>query len=315
MLAIQPLAQPPSGLAFPNPSEVSGHAPIPSPDTCSLQPVVVESTEQHGDPLITTVDHGSLAESDPDARRFGDHLRKYAIDTLDDISSKYGLGEMIVSLKSTISTLVNEAESTVKDIRSHLPDGVHIGHIIDELQGRLENMAIPEKLQKEFPLPSEAPSHDDRERFSNAVFDTFIDEFDGALKKVVSSEEKREKIKESLRRVQPTVVNIAVTVGDLAEQHPVIAGLLPIAATALVVDVFVFRTFLRLVGFGPLGPIRGSLAAYAQRYLFGATVPAGSWFSFLQRAGMVPGWLGGLFGGLFGGLGKLSGWFKPIPRL
>jgi hypothetical protein len=119
------------------------------------------------------------------------------------------------------------------------------------------------------------------------------------------------------------------TIGNLAVQHPVFAEFLRVAATGLIIDIFVFRPFLRLVGFGPLGPIRGekssptllispitsltsltgSLAAYAQGYIFGAFVPAGSWFSLLQRAGMVSGMF---FGGLFGGLGILFVWFKSI---
>ncbi|KAF8128197.1 hypothetical protein EV363DRAFT_1221780 [Boletus edulis] len=50
-----------------------------------------------------------------------------------------------------------------------------------------------------------------------------------------------------------------------------------------------FWPLLRLLGFGPLGPIKGSIAACIQRVVFGAAVPAGSLFSTLQAAGMARG--------------------------
>jgi hypothetical protein len=165
--------------------------------------------------FIVTVDHGCLAESET-ITRLRDFLRKHTNRTLDYYSSKYALGDEITSLKSAINTLANEDESTIKEIRSHLPVGVDIERLIlVDLQDRLEGLAIPEKLQNESPPPSEPPSRDDRERFSNAVFDVFINEFDGALEKVDTSEERREKVKESLERVRPTVVNITVTVGKI----------------------------------------------------------------------------------------------------
>ncbi|KAK7681796.1 hypothetical protein QCA50_015143 [Cerrena zonata] len=43
---------------------------------------------------------------------------------------------------------------------------------------------------------------------------------------------------------------------------------------------------LRGLGFGSAGPVKGSIAAWAQNFFFGAAVPEGSWFSLLQRAGM-----------------------------
>ncbi|KAM7183068.1 hypothetical protein V8F33_013826 [Rhypophila sp. PSN 637] len=40
-------------------------------------------------------------------------------------------------------------------------------------------------------------------------------------------------------------------------------------------------------GFGPLGPIAGSLAAFIQSTVYGAAVPAGSLFALLQRLAMT----------------------------
>ncbi|KAF8128181.1 hypothetical protein EV363DRAFT_1400662 [Boletus edulis] len=51
--------------------------------------------------------------------------------------------------------------------------------------------------------------------------------------------------------------------------------------------MWILAPFLPLLGFGPLGPIKGSIAAWCQSYFWGAAVPAGSWFSWLQAAGMT----------------------------
>ncbi|KAF7193894.1 hypothetical protein HII31_04784 [Pseudocercospora fuligena] len=42
-----------------------------------------------------------------------------------------------------------------------------------------------------------------------------------------------------------------------------------------------------VIGFGPLGPIAGGLAAAAQGAIYGAAVPAGGVFAVLQAIGMA----------------------------
>ncbi|KAK8122816.1 hypothetical protein PG984_011486 [Apiospora sp. TS-2023a] len=53
---------------------------------------------------------------------------------------------------------------------------------------------------------------------------------------------------------------------------------------------FLFQFFgnglLWIFGFGPLGPIAGSFAAWVQATFFGAAVPAGSFFAFMQSWAM-----------------------------
>jgi len=246
-----------------------------------------------------------------DATGLGDRLKVYAKHTLDDLASKYAINEKVASVRSFIHDLVGDTENALKDIAANLPMGIHVSKITDELHDRLVNMTIPEKLKEQFPPPDQAPSHEERERLVGAIYGLFIDEVGSVLDKVGSSEREKGKVKDSLTRLQPTLTKIAVATGDLAEQHPAILEALVIALTFEIAPVLFLRPFLRLVGFGPLGPVKGSLAAWTQRRLFGAAIPAGSWFSFLQRAGMVSrSWLGSLFGSIGGLFDGLSGWFK-----
>jgi len=54
----------------------------------------------------------------------------------------------------------------------------------------------------------------------------------------------------------------------------------------IIPERFILSSILRLLGFGPLGPVKDSVAASGQRFFFGAVVTEGSWFAMLQRAGM-----------------------------
>jgi hypothetical protein len=93
--------------------------------------------------------------------------------------------------------------------------------------------------------------------------------------------------------------------GDLVEQHPTLLWLIfTYIAASLIPESWFLRPLLLLFGFGPLGPIKGarnmsqgcsaavdcfqsgSAAAWAQRFFWGAAVEKGSWFAYLQQAGM-----------------------------
>jgi hypothetical protein len=113
------------------------------------------------------------------------------------------------------------------------------------------------------------------------------------------------------------------------EQHPdLLSILLFTLAVMLIPEYWVLRPVLGLFGFGPTGPgkgtavpklqrmpidlFAGTVASWAQRVFYGAAVPKGSWFAFLQEAAMAEkarswwGWLGGLAGV---GLGASGGFF------
>ncbi|KIY68215.1 hypothetical protein CYLTODRAFT_395722 [Cylindrobasidium torrendii FP15055 ss-10] len=89
------------------------------------------------------------------------------------------------------------------------------------------------------------------------------------------------------------------------EEHPTfIANVCFVIAGLLLSEVLILRPILALFGFGPYGPIKGTAAAWAQRYFWGAAVEAGSWFARLQAAGMAtPRVIAPIVGGVIGGIG------------
>jgi hypothetical protein len=122
------------------------------------------------------------------------------------------------------------------------------------------------------------------------------------------SEDGLENLRSSFDQLKPRVEKLVVITGDLIEQHPVLFSTLVFSATAMLIpESWILRPLLSMIGYGPYGPIKGSPAAWAQRRFWGAAVSKGSWFAFLQRAGMkgisvrpIMGAIGGAIGAIVG---------------
>ncbi|CZT02741.1 related to lincomycin-condensing protein lmbA [Rhynchosporium agropyri] len=71
---------------------------------------------------------------------------------------------------------------------------------------------------------------------------------------------------------------------EFAEKHPVLVAVM-VTLVAIGILVLVMPWAVEALGFGELGPIEGSFAALWQAAF--PDVPAGSWFAFFQRMGMV----------------------------
>ncbi|KAJ7068655.1 hypothetical protein C8F01DRAFT_1247151 [Mycena amicta] len=146
--------------------------------------------------------------------------------------------------------------------------------------------AILEELQAMVPPLNEAPEHEQREMAVSAALDKIGDALVGICRKHGLDEERVRTQWQSILR--PAIFTSVVLLGDIAEQHPdIVYGLLFALAVTMLPEAWLFRPLLRVFGFGPQGPIKGSAAAWAQRVFYGAEVPKGSWFATLQRAGMV----------------------------
>ncbi|KAL2134921.1 hypothetical protein VTI74DRAFT_10413 [Chaetomium olivicolor] len=74
---------------------------------------------------------------------------------------------------------------------------------------------------------------------------------------------------------------------EYAKEHPYeVAATVLLTVLALGVLARLVPVLVRVLGFGELGPVEGSFAAWWQR-LYGGYVPKGSLWSFLQRMGMT----------------------------
>ncbi|KAH9000111.1 hypothetical protein EDB92DRAFT_1983099 [Lactarius akahatsu] len=86
---------------------------------------------------------------------------------------------------------------------------------------------------------------------------------------------------QAMKDVYEKVVQVVTDVWGFVKEHPVF-----FAVVALGILVVLTPWAIGALGFGELGPIEGTFAAWWQS-TYGGYVPAGSLFSFFQRLGMV----------------------------
>ncbi|TCD70372.1 hypothetical protein EIP91_003724 [Steccherinum ochraceum] len=184
---------------------------------------------------------------------------------------------------------------------------------LEDLRKELEEALrlILEEMQREFPPTQDAPGHEQRK----TMIHTALSRAEVSVVALsVNYGMDEDEVREKFESVSFYLEELAVITGDFGQQHPELLGTLAFVAVAMIVPEGWFaRLLLSFAGFGPLGPTKGSLAAWMQSRFFGAIIPAGSWFSHLQRAAMakwrsaLPGILG-LVAGAWAGVKIMWGW-------
>ncbi|KAH8799198.1 hypothetical protein DL96DRAFT_1687897 [Flagelloscypha sp. PMI_526] len=140
-------------------------------------------------------------------------------------------------------------------------------------------------LQDEFPDPDTAPGHAEREQMVEAALAHFGRLF---IRKCVELGMDEDYIGEEWTKVEAAMKKFLVLTGDLIEQHPLIfEALIVTGALAVIPEAWIGRQLLGLFGFNPLGPGKGSVAAWLQRRFWGGAVTKGSWFALLQSTRMA----------------------------
>lgn len=238
---------------------------------------------------------------------FADDALRVANEILDEAAQEFNVTGQIDDLRTTF----NDILTISGEIREHITEVTQQGLTLDQISDELGLVldGVLSYLQKAFPPPDQAPSHEERQKLVTTVLDMTEQGFLDLLRKYGMSEDGLELIRESFDRLKPHIEKLVVITGDLIEQHPdLFAALMFAGAVMLIPESWILRPFLFVMGFGPDGPIKGSPAAWAQRQFWGAAVRRGSWFAILQRLGMkgasgirpILGAIGGGLGGLFG---------------
>ncbi|KAG1875432.1 hypothetical protein DFJ58DRAFT_756287 [Suillus subalutaceus] len=227
-----------------------------------------------------------IIELSPNVKEYADEFFHHAVELYpSEMLTEFR--ESMVNVSATATVLCKVCGGAAED------SGVSLHTIIEEQKDIF--VVLFEDLMKTFPPPGEAAGHDNRTIMINAALDRFEEGFLGVTTKLGVSEELLESHTSSLKFV---VQHVAVTIGDLAEQHPeivnallliVIAELSPLLLPEMgtLFGGWLLRPLLHMFGFGPLGPIKGGIAAWLQRWVYGATIPKGAWFAALQRLGMI----------------------------
>ncbi|KAF8128199.1 hypothetical protein EV363DRAFT_1433238 [Boletus edulis] len=215
---------------------------------------------------------------------FGNCLQD-CVHSLLGTAATYFESTKFTDIRVTMNHIVNATTAFRDNIKAaldaHHGPPVTFDTFSEELEGIF--MAIVNDLEK-IPPPDKAPSHAERTK----IVDKVLDDTEQALIKLATRFGIQEEIVTTyLDALKPHVHALIVTIGDINEQHPKLFPALAFSVVVLLIpESWILRPFLRMFGFGPYGPVKGSFAAWLQSRFWGAAVAPGSWFSWLQAAGM-----------------------------
>ncbi|EFI28140.1 hypothetical protein CC1G_14167 [Coprinopsis cinerea okayama7 len=178
----------------------------------------------------------------------------------------------------------------------------------DALSREMEK--VVEAIMKEFedPLPED---QDERYRQREKMISFALDEIEkGFIRACALLKIPEPEARAKFAFIRPRLQHYFMIAGNIIERHPQLFKTLVISAVCmLVVEPLIFIPVLRVFGFGVLGPVKGSAAAWLQRKFWRGAVESGSWFAVLQRAGMklTAGWGWKVIVGIGAGIGVIGG--------
>ncbi|KAL4247892.1 hypothetical protein ABKN59_007497 [Abortiporus biennis] len=209
----------------------------------------------------------------------------------------------LVDISSKLRSLIAES----KGLRDY---EVNVDSVSMDLGNRFQH--VIDDMKNNFPPPDQALSHEDRQRIVEQILDkvgvVITDVF--CYHPLQLPEEEVAKIWTEIRSGLSTVL---VTTGDLVEQHPKIFHSLIFGVIGLILpEEWILARLLGIFGWGPYGPVKGSVAAFFQSRIFGAIIPKGAWFAVLQRLAQLrpiqkPAFWKGIFGSIGAALGSIFG--------
>ncbi|KIJ61023.1 hypothetical protein HYDPIDRAFT_97461, partial [Hydnomerulius pinastri MD-312] len=216
------------------------------------------------------------------AEALGQILQNYVQQMLKEADKDYGFHKF-TDITSTMDHIISSTSAFRGDIQRTLEThNITIHQFSQELEGFFE--LIVNRLEDEFPSPDKAPSHAERAVMVNYVLDQTEETL---LHLTARSGIQGDIVVNYFSVLRPHVEVLTVAVGDVIEQHPnLIATAVCSVAVLLIPEWWLLRPLFSMFGFGPGGPVKGSVAAWLQRRFWGGTVKSGSWFALLQEAAM-----------------------------
>ncbi|KAF9481516.1 hypothetical protein BDN70DRAFT_893246 [Pholiota conissans] len=222
-----------------------------------------------------------------EAKKLGDNATRFANEELQSIASKD------ISVAGPIHEFNAAWTQVVTDAGKILPteNSASTSHFLGTEWFDMEGFAtffnesmdrIAEELQAELELPL---PEDQSERYRRR--EIVINKMLNMTEDLIASEEE---IRQKFGHIKPHIAHAILVMGNLGEKHPYIVEALAFGVTVIILpESIILRPIARIFGISPLGPVKGSPAAIAQKFFFGHIIPRYSWFSRLQKAGMKRG--------------------------
>ncbi|KAF8517713.1 hypothetical protein BU17DRAFT_66783 [Hysterangium stoloniferum] len=235
----------------------------------------------------------------------------YVVDRLEELANTItSTAGSIHQFRNSMTSLLSTVQNFQEDIQSKMEAE---GHALEVLLEKLEIQFtdILEELQSEFSVP--LPEDQDLRQKERAKFvhQALLKVENVVVNVVEELGMSGVDTRNSFRNLSPHIEQFLMVSGSLIDKHPELVELLIFSGiTLLLPEGWFLRPLLRVFGFS-------SLAAWAQRFFFGAGVNEGSWFSILQAAGMKNSEYGvgrTIWGTISLGIGPLI-WLKWVIRI
>ncbi|KAI0795817.1 hypothetical protein C8Q75DRAFT_888286 [Abortiporus biennis] len=255
------------------------------------------------------------------ARNLQDQFTRYSSDQFNNaiefLKKETSSSMKVVESVQHVKQITNDLVDICSKLRSLMAQSkglrdyeVDVNSISVDLGNRFQH--IIDDMKDSFPPPNQALSHNDRQQIVDQVLDKVrVVIIEGFCRSGLHLDE--EEVTKIWTEIRSGLSMILVTTGDLVEQHPKIFHSLIFGVIGLILpEEWILARLLGLFGWGPYGPVQGSVAAYLQSRIFRATIPKHAWFAVLQRLAQLrpiqkPGFWKGIFGGIGAALGSIFG--------
>lgn len=232
---------------------------------CCLAPALSDSTSTE---LASTLDKGTdawdtMRQGVPSLHKYAEDLFDTAAKTSNDVAARV---KIIRALLQTVKDDITEFRKSFR-----VPSPAHGGSLVNarsegqslsqvsiDIDGAFEE--ILKRVHEAFPAPDTAAHHDARQRLIKHI----LEEAEIELIKILCVKHHlvaEDALRKFWRGVSPIIEGVVVTTADLAEQHPKLTAFVIVGVISMLIPESWFtKPLLRLIGFGPVGPVKGEHA-------------------------------------------------------
>ncbi|KAJ2930879.1 hypothetical protein H1R20_g6232, partial [Candolleomyces eurysporus] len=184
-----------------------------------------------------------------------------------------------------ITDQVNKIVEYAKDLKRELVENNIDPAVVHDYLTQ-EAFSIAETLRTESPSPDEL---EEKAHYRNQMISKALDHLEDAFVFICvqSAHLSEQDARRIFAPVKKAIQDGLFIIGDFVDKHPELAEVVIVTAVSfLIPESFILRPILSIFGFGPVGPVKGSWAAWMQSKFRGGAVAKGSWFAFFQRTAM-----------------------------
>ncbi|KAF5354991.1 hypothetical protein D9756_005389 [Leucocoprinus leucothites] len=229
---------------------------------------------------------GVLEEFWDEAKKFGPKVGQIVLDEIVKVYAE--TAHVVGTLKSAANDVVGEAQQLRNELQIIMEQkNITIEHLSDVLSNEIGQTYM--ELIRDNDITTLPESRNERAQARAELIDKVLPKVGVAyIRTTVKLGVPDEQAEQQFQRVSPKVKHILLVTGSFIDDHPHLLEFVIFSASVLLLpEIQILRPIMSMFGFGPLGPIKGTTAAWLQSRFWGGFVKSGSWFAILQKISMT----------------------------